>query len=144
MAFKELEVLDHRMAVEAPELARDAQQNLPRLRALELDLAFAGVGFDARQPLDEIGLPGRPAELAVGDRLQADGLLLADQGLDLAVLDVLQGIAIDFAARALATRLLQRGGAEQAADVVGAEGRSRTLHDDLPDFRVTFSRHGRA
>ena len=62
-------MLDHRMAVEVAELPRDADQELLRLHAaLERDLALAGIGLDAGQRRDEIGLPGLAAVLAVGDR----------------------------------------------------------------------------
>ena len=40
-------MLDHRMTVHAAELALEAQQDRPRLRALELELAFAPVALDA-------------------------------------------------------------------------------------------------
>ena len=86
--LQELEMLDHRMAVEVAELPRHADEDLLRLHAaLERDLALALIGLDARQRRDEIGLPGLAAVLAVGDRFEPDRLLLLDQGLDLAVLD---------------------------------------------------------
>ena len=127
--LEELEVLDHRMAVEVAELPRHANENLLRLHAaLEGDLALAGVGLDARQRRDEIGLPGLAAVLAVGDRLQADRLLLLDQDFDLAVLDRLQLLGRDFV-RARAWRAPPSARrAQQAADVVGAEWGLGALH----------------
>ena len=129
VVFDELEMLDHRMAREFAELARDADQQLLRLHAaLERDLALADHGLDAGQRRDEVGLPGFAAVLAVGDRVQADALLLLDQRLDLAVLDRLELFRRDFVFLTPRARLLQRGGAEQAADLVGAEWRLGALH----------------
>ena len=122
-------MLDHRVAVEIAELPRDADQDLLRLHAaLERDLALALVGFDAGQRRDEIGLPGLAAVLAVGDRFEAGRFLLPDQGFDLAILDRLQLLGRDLAAFALGAGLLQSAGAQQAADVIGAEGRIGALH----------------
>ena len=65
----ETEMIDHRVAVDAAELALEAQQDRPRLRPLELELALALIGLDAVERGEEIGLPGGAAVLAVGDRL---------------------------------------------------------------------------
>ena len=66
----ELEMLDHLLAVEVAELPRHANENLLRLHtALERNLALALICLDARQRRDEIGLPGFPTILAIGDRL---------------------------------------------------------------------------
>src|SRR5579872_1817076 len=73
-------------------------------------------------------MPPRAAELAVGHGLQADVLLLADDALDLAVLDrgeIGRGNLIPGAPR---PRLLEGRGAQQAPDVVGAERRLGALH----------------
>src|SRR5262249_49950483 len=77
----------------------------------------------------EVVLPGRAAVLAVGDRAQPNGLLLADDLLDLAVLDRLQRRRIDLAALALLAGGMERGRAQQTADVVGAERRRGALHN---------------
>ena len=53
--------------------------------------------------------------------LQADLLLLLDDLPDLLVLDGLELRGRDLALLALGARLLQRGGAQQAADLVGAD-----------------------
>jgi hypothetical protein len=71
---------------------------------------------------EEIEMPPRAAELAVGDRLQPHVLLLLDDALDLAVFDVLQRCGADLAFGALGPRLMDRCGTQQAADMVGAEG----------------------
>src|SRR5262249_4613912 len=102
----------------------------PRLLALELELALAVIGLDAVERGEEIGLPRGAAILAVGDRLEARRLLLADQRDDLAVFDGLQRGRVDLAALAFLTRLMQRRRARQAADVVGAKGRRGALHGE--------------
>ena len=79
--------------------------------------------LDAVEAPEEVEVPPGAAELAVGDRLQADLLLLLDDALDLAVLDRLERVGADLAFGASAARLVQRGGTQQAADVVGAERR---------------------
>ena len=56
----------------------------------EGDAAVHDVLLGAVEAPEEIEMPPRAAELAVGDRLQADVLLLLDDALDLAVLDRLQ------------------------------------------------------
>ena len=83
-------MLDHRMAGERAELAGDAQHHRLRLRALELDLALAEIGLDAVERAEEIVVPERAAEFAVGDGFQPDLFLLLDDALDLAVLDRLE------------------------------------------------------
>src|SRR5262249_62431260 len=56
------------------------------------------VALDAGQAPEEIEMPPRTAELAVGDGLEPDLLLLADEPGDLAVFDVRQGRGGAFAA----------------------------------------------
>src|SRR5262249_12313273 len=64
------------------------------------------------------------AELAVGDRLEADRLLLLDDRFDFAVRDRGKRRRIDLAAGEAGARLFQRRRAQQAADVIGAERRT--------------------
>jgi hypothetical protein len=96
----------------AAELADDVQQDGARLRALrvELDLALAGIGFDALQPLEEIVIPRCAPELAVSDGFEADRLLLADDVFDGAILGRGERFGADLAA---------------AEDTFSAAGRSR-------------------
>src|SRR5437588_5443031 len=91
-------MLDHRMRHVAAELLVDAQQDRPRLRAFELELALAHVGLDPVERDQEIGLPRRAAIFAIGNRLEPRRLLLADDRRDLAVLDRLERGRIDLAA----------------------------------------------
>ena len=98
----------------------------PSLRVVTPAKRDAGVHdvlLDAVEAPEEIEMPPRAAELAVGDRLQADVLLLLDDALDLAVFDRLQRRRRDLALGALRARLMERGGTQQAADMVGAERR---------------------
>jgi hypothetical protein len=67
-------------------------------------------------------VPRRTPELAVGRRLQADVLLLADDVTDRLVLDAAQLVVVDAAGGVVRARLHQLRRPEQAADVVGAEG----------------------
>src|SRR5439155_4207296 len=97
------------------------------LRALEFELALADIGFDAVERDQEVGLPGGAAILAIGDRLEAGRFLLLDQGLDLTILDRFQLLGRDLALLTLAARILERGRAQETADVVGAKGRLGSL-----------------
>ncbi len=107
--------------------ARDPLLGL-HARALEGDLAVAEERLDAGQLAQEIGLPGLAAIFAVGDRLQPDRLLSGDQRGDLAILDLGERLRRNLAAPMFGARVLQRGRAEQAADMVSPERRTRTLH----------------
>ena len=57
---------------------------------LELDLALAEIGLDAVKRAQEIVIPERAAEFAVGRELQADGSLLVHDLFDFHVLDLAQ------------------------------------------------------
>src|SRR5579885_3546251 len=111
MRGEKLEMLDHRMRLVAAELASNAQQDRPRLRAArrEFNLALADVGLHVVEPLEKIVVPGDAAILAVGDRVEADVLLLVDQRPDLAILDLLERLLAQFAALAFFPRLFERG-----------------------------------
>ena len=86
--------------------------------------ALAGVEhLDAVEALVEVEMPPGAAEFAVGRELEADLLLLPDDLLDLAIFDGLEVGVLDLALGVLGARLFQRRGAQQAADVVGAEWR---------------------
>ena len=75
----------------------------------------------AAELVDEVHVPGRAAELAVGDVLQADVLLQRDDVADRRVLDRAQLVVVDAAGRVVLAGLEQLGRAQQAADVVGPE-----------------------
>ena len=71
----------------------------------------------------EVEMPPAAAEFAVGDHMQAGGLLLGDEFGDGLVLDRLERCGIDFAGGEILTRGLELGRAEIGADHVGAERR---------------------
>src|SRR5581483_9978102 len=125
----ELEVLKHRMAGKA-DFAGDLEPLVARVDAGKGDPRLHDVLVDAVETPEEIEMPPRAAEFAVGDRLQTDLLLAPDDPLDLAVLDRLEFGRRDVALGALLARLLQRRGAQQAADVIGAERRLGALSHD--------------
>src|SRR5262249_53353033 len=83
---------------------------------------------DAGKLAEEVVVPKRAAELAVGDRSQPDVLLFADHVLDLAVFDRRELGCGDLAALALAARRFEGGGAQQASHVIGAERRLGAGH----------------
>ena len=114
------------------DLADDARALRPGLQALERDALLHHVALGAVQAPQEVEMPPGAAELAVGDRRKPDLLLLLDDALDLAVLDRLEVGGSDLALGALLARLLQRGRAQQAADVIGAERRLGAFHRLLP------------
>jgi hypothetical protein len=128
MRGDEFEMFDHGMRAVGAELANDAQHHRLGLRALKLDLALAEIGFDARKLAEKVVVPKRAAELAVGGGSQPDVLLPADDRLDLAVFDRGELGGADLAALALAARRFERGGAQQAAHVIGAKGRLGAGH----------------
>src|SRR5260370_12309714 len=121
-------MVDHRMAGKSAEFAFQAQQNRPRLRPLEFEVALAGVGFDDLKVERKISLPGGGAIVSVGHGSESELFLSADQLDDFLVLDRPQRVGADFAAFAFGARLLKGGRAQQAADVIGAEGRRGAEH----------------
>ena len=119
------------------DLAGDLDALVARRDAGEGDALVHHVLLDAVETPEEIEMPPGAAEFAVGDRLQADLFLLLDDALDLAVLDRLQRGSVDFAFGALLARLLQRGRTQQAADMIGAEGRLGALSHSLSRFLLS-------
>ena len=108
-------MLQHRVIGEA-DLAGDLDALHLGLHALELDAVVELVELDAVEHAEEIEMPPGAAEFAVGGELEADLLLLLDDLLDLAVLDLFELGRGDRALLALRARLLDRRGAQQAAD----------------------------
>jgi hypothetical protein len=118
----EREMVQHRMARET-ELAVDLGPLGPGIGAGEGDAGSHVALGHTIEPPEKIEMPPRAAELTVGDRLQADLFLLLDDARDLAVLDLGQRGGVDLARGVASARLLDGFGAQQAADVIGAEGR---------------------
>ncbi len=127
MRLHEPEMLDHRMVAKA-ELAHHARAFRTRGHARKRDPLVHRIALDAVEPPEEIEVPPRAAELAVGDGAEPDLLLPLDDLRDLAVLDRSEVACRDLAARAAGAGLLDRRGAQKAADVVGAERRLVTGH----------------
>src|SRR5580692_11183447 len=73
-------------------------------------------------------MPPRTTEFAVGDRMQADVLLLLDDLFDSAVFGRLEIGVADLVFGVAFASFFQLGGTQQAADMVGAERRLSTLH----------------
>ena len=135
----ELVMLDHRMAGEA-DLAGHLDAFGARLHRREGDASRHHVALDAVEAPEEIEMPPRAAELAVGHGLQADLFLALDDAFDLAVFDRLEVGRRNLALGALRARLAQRGRAQQAADVVGAERwLGALLHSCLPHTSSAIS-----
>src|SRR5689334_8113664 len=80
--------------------------------------------LDAVELLQEIEVPEVAPEFTIGDRLQADLLLLAHGTLDGAVLDGLQLLGGEGAGFRLGARFAQLGRTKEAADVVGVKRRA--------------------
>ena len=124
--LQKLEVLQHRVIGEA-DLAGDLDAQRLGLHALKLDAVVELVEFDAVEHAEEIEMPPRAAELAVGGELEADLFLLLDDLLDLAVFNLFELSRRNRALLALRARLLDRRGAQNAADMVGAKWRLGSL-----------------
>src|SRR4029079_9287167 len=96
------------------------------LRVAELDLQAVLCPRDPAQAVDEVHVPRRAAELAVGRRAQPDVLLAADHRADRLVLDAPQLGRVDAVLGEVRAGLEQLRRAQQAADVVGPEGGPRS------------------
>ncbi len=76
-------------------------------------------------------MPPGAAEFAIGDCLEADGLLLGDHIADQAIFDRAKTRGVDLPRGLGGARLLELGRAQQAPDLVGAKWRF-ARHADLP------------
>src|SRR5467141_961589 len=104
----------------APDPARQLEQRRLFAGAMEGGEPVLGQ-LDAVEAVDEVDVPPVAAELAVGDRLQADVLLQLDGFLDALVFHGTQRRMIDLALPVPGARGMECLRAQQAADVVGAE-----------------------
>ena len=101
----------------------------------EIDLALGAVkvrrqaaaSLDAFQLLEEIDVKVSPPELAVGDALEPDVFLQADDIGDRRVFDGAQRCLADLSSPAALARFEELRRPQEAADVVGAERRLRSL-----------------
>jgi hypothetical protein len=99
------------MAGKCAELSVHSQHHGFRIDALKLDLALAQVSFDPGQRSKKIVVPERAPEFAVSDSLKSDVFLSADCGRDLAILDRLEFIGVDFVSFPSGTSFFQGFGA---------------------------------
>ena len=90
------------------------------LRAVKAD-GDAALGLDAFELLQEIDVEVGAPEFAVGDALEAEILLEADDVSDGGVFDGAQPHAIDLAALEAVARLQELRRSQEAADVIGAK-----------------------
>ena len=118
--LQEPEVVEEGVAVEV-QLAGHLHAARLGLHAGELDALLGLVALGAAELLEEVEMPPGAAIFAVGDQLHADLFLLPDQLLDLGVLDLLQVGGADLAFLAPGAGFLQRLGAQEAADLIGAD-----------------------
>ena len=126
----ELEVLDERMVL-GRERAREPGVVDQGRFAVEADALVGLLMCDALKAPHEVEVPGRAAELAVGDDVIAGRLLLGDELADAVVFDGLELISGDGLLRKLLARFLEPCGAQETADVIEAERCGKMFaHDD--------------
>ena len=85
---------------------------------------FAVMGLDALEPFEEIDVEIGAAELAIGDRLEADILLSVDDLANAFVLERVQVLSRKLAGGEFFAGRLEAFGSQEAADMIGAEGRT--------------------
>src|SRR4051812_41466166 len=139
VGLQEFEVLQHRVVAEI-DLAGDADALRLGLHTLELNAVVVLVDLDIVEPVIEIEVPEHAAVLAVGRALQPDLFLLLDDLRDFLVLDPLQVRRADQALVALRARLGDRGGAQIAADMVGAKGGRGSFHGTVSSLEALLVR----
>jgi len=113
-------------------LADHPEPLVDHMAALELDGLIALVKLDAAEARQEVVVPVGAPVLAVGHRGEADGALAVDRRLDAAILDGAKRGAIDAALGVRGPRLTQLRRAQQAADMIGAEGWLAVRHRSGP------------
>ena len=122
-----------------PELARYAyrrgREHEVALGVVEDTLQFLLYLFHAGDLVDEVHVPGRTPELAVGDRVQPDILLELDDVADGVVFACPQLVFRDGAASCVFPGLQQAFRPEQAADVVRPERWLVTSRQGIPPRR---------
>src|SRR5262245_27825118 len=114
------------------ELADHADAQRLGLDPLELDAVVEFIDLDAVQHAEEIEVPPRAAELAVGGELEADLFLLSDHVADLAIFHRLERLGGDLALLLLGARLVNRGRTQETAYMIGTERRLGSFHERHP------------
>ena len=130
-------MVQHRMVVGEIELADHPHRVMPGLHARELDAGLGVKQFATGELGEEIEMPPRAAEFAVGRELQADRGLLVHDLFDLQVLGLAQVVGRDLALLQFGARLLDARRPQQAADLVGAERGFGSLHGLTPEINVS-------
>ena len=129
--FQLVEVGEERVVAKA-DLSAEDQLRALGLGTLELDRPGFGVDvLDVFQPLEEVEVPHGAAELAIGDGLKPSLLFLLDQIGDGRVFGGGQLLGRDGAGGEVGTRLLERFGAQEAADDVVCVGRVGDGHGGI-------------
>ena len=90
------------------------------LHALELDAVVELHDVDAVEESEEVEVPPRAAELAVGGQLQPGILFAHDEVGDRRILDPGEGVGVDRPFGVLGTGALEGLGTQETADDVGA------------------------
>ena len=114
------------------EFADDADALRFRLHTLELDARTGIVELRARQRRVEIEVPPGAREFAVGDDLEPGLLLLADDPADFSVLHALEFCVRNLVRLAHDPRFREPFGAQQTADMIGAERLVGVGHRNTP------------
>src|SRR5262249_20942546 len=141
MRLEIFEMLEHRMMGEA-KLPDDAQPLRLGLDAAELDSLLGFIQLDAVEHAQEIEMPPRAPEFAVGCELEPGLLLPGDDLINLAVFDGLELSCRDISFLAVGACFLQGLRTQQTADMIGAEWRLGSFHwfaslfSAMPGFTV--------
>ena len=133
--LEEAEVLEHRVVGGEADRSVDVQAERTGLHALELDAVVELDDVDAVQHPEEVEVPPRAAELAVGGDLEARRGLAGDERGDRVVFDGAQFRGVDLAGGMAGARGLDRFGTQEAADDVGAERRVHGHTHNHSDLR---------
>ena len=131
------EVFDKGMLVHA-HLSRKIGVVKHRGLALERKSGLGRCVADAVEAPHEIEVPGRAAELTIGDDVVTRRFLLGDEIADGVVLHGFERCGVDPAALKVGARLLECRGAQEAADVVVTE-RSVGLIHALAPLQLKFA-----
>src|SRR3979409_2426514 len=114
------------------ELAGDTQHHRFGIDAFELDLSFAEIVLHTIEFAKKIVIPEGAAEFAVGYGLKPNVFLFPDNRGDLAIFDRVAIVTGNLGFLTPGARVFQRTCAQEAADMVGTEGRGSSLHTGFP------------
>ena len=129
---------EHRVATKR-DPAVDAHAFVARRRTRECDTGVRGMPAHTRESPEEIEMPPRAAQLAVGHCAQADGLLTRDHPRNLTILDERERGRIDVATREPCSRLHERRWPQQTANVIGAKRCALPAHRGHPSRKMRMA-----